>query len=448
VSIYLCIAAFALSYLTGRRSLAGGLAAVFGVGYAYGIVRANLPETYSHFIFDASVLGLYAAQLFHRLGPSEEYKISQLRPWLELLIAWPLLLFLIPIQDPLIQFVGLRGSIFFLPFLLFGARLKSEERYYLALWIAGLNLLAFVFAAAEFSWGLEMFFPHNKMTELIYISKDLAGHSAYRIPSTFVNPHGYGSTMAVSLPLLAGALVREQKRDWHFYLLMSSLGASMLGILMSATRTHFAVAAILVIVATFSLRTRFGYALGWLILLCGVGWMISGEGRLQRFMELKDTGAVAERVSASVNMTFLEAAQKYPMGNGLGGGGTSVPYFLQDRLHDPVLIENEYARIMLEQGIAGLVFWVAFIFWVLTRSDARRQPSDWQLGQRLAWWVCACYFAMALIGTGMLTAVPMSCSLLLCAGWVVARQPETSPEPAPTAARLKTATQVHRVQYN
>src|SRR5256885_6330988 len=181
MAFYLCLLSFAVCYLLGRRTLVGGLVAVFVVGYSYGITRANLPETYSHFIFDAGVVGLYCAQLFRPLNPLENFRTKHLRSWLELLIAWPIVLFIFPIQDYLIQVVGLRGSIFLLPFLFLGARLEPEERYRLAIWIAGLNLLAFAVASAEFFWGLESFFPHNKMTELVYISKDLVGHSSYRI---------------------------------------------------------------------------------------------------------------------------------------------------------------------------------------------------------------------------------------------------------------------------
>jgi len=51
----------------------------------------------------------------------------------------------------------------------------------------------------------------------------------------------------------------------------------------------------------------------------------------------------------------------------LGGGGTSIPYFLQDRVKDPVAIENEYGRILLEAGIPGLLIWLIFIFWTVAR---------------------------------------------------------------------------------
>jgi hypothetical protein len=424
LSLYLCILSFALCYWSGRRSLVSGLIAVLGVGYAYGIIRANVSETYSHFIFDAGVVGLYAAQLFHRLNPLEAFKVSHLRPWLEFLIAWPLLLFLIPIQDWLIQFVGLRGSIFLLPFVLFGARLRAEDRYRLAGWIAAFNLLAFAFAGAEYFLGLDRFFPRNHVTDLIYISKDLIGHTQYRIPASFPNAHAYGGTMVMSLPLLVGAVIQKHKSNLRLQLLVMGIVAALVGVLMSAARTHFLAAVLLVIVGIFSLRSRLGYAMGWLILLCVIGWFVSGEQRLQRFTELRDTDSVAERVSWSVNMNFFEIAAKYPFGNGLGGGGTSIPYFLQSRIINPVLMENEYARIMLEQGITGLLIWIAFILWLLTRRE--EDPSDsWYLGRRLARTACAASFVTGLIGTGLLTSIPHTCFLLLLAGWVGARQPRT-----------------------
>ena len=143
MSLYLVLISFGLCYWAGKRSLVNGLIALLAVGYSYGITRANVPETLSHFIFDAGVIGLYMAQLFRHLSPSEEFRVGPLRMWLEFLIVWPLLLFLVPIQDWLIQFVGLRGSIFLLPFMFLGARLDGEDRHRLAVWIAGFNVVAF-----------------------------------------------------------------------------------------------------------------------------------------------------------------------------------------------------------------------------------------------------------------------------------------------------------------
>jgi O-antigen ligase len=120
-----------------------------------------------------------------------------------------------------------------------------------------------------------------------------------------------------------------------------------------------------------------------------------------------------------VNDNFLDLVEKYPLGNGLGGGGTSVPYFLQDLLRDPVSLENEYARIAAEQGIPGLLFWLGFVVWVLTRA-APRKSDPWYMGRWLARLFCAISFVTAPLGTGMLNAIPQTAILLLFAGWIAA----------------------------
>ena len=120
-------------------------------------------------------------------------------------------------------------------------------------------------------------------------------------------------------------------------------------------------------------------------------------------------------------MGFFELAATYPFGNGLGGGGTSIPYFLRDRIEKPIGMENEYARIMLEQGVLGLALWLAFITWLLTRPGLAKS-DPWFYGNRLAWVTCAAYFGTGLIGTGLLTSIPQTCLLLLNVGWVAARQ--------------------------
>jgi hypothetical protein len=120
-------------------------------------------------------------------------------------------------------------------------------------------------------------------------------------------------------------------------------------------------------------------------------------------------------------MDFFEVAAKYPFGNGLGGGGTSIPYFLRQRITNPVLMENEYARIMLEQGIMGLLMWIAFIFWLLSRRDRDRSDS-WYIGRRLAWISCGTFFLTAVMGTGLLTSIPLTSLFLLLAGWIGAAQ--------------------------
>ena len=69
----------------GSRSLRNGLAALLFVCYVYGIVRANLADTYAYLLFDGAVLGLYAAQLWRPLSAQDRQRLHNLRLWLVLL---------------------------------------------------------------------------------------------------------------------------------------------------------------------------------------------------------------------------------------------------------------------------------------------------------------------------------------------------------------------------
>src|SRR5687768_305238 len=123
LALLLCGIAFVGAYVAGRRSLVAGIGAVLTAGYFYGITRANVTSTLSHFIFDAAVMGLYLTQLLKPFPPEDLARTRQLRHWTVLLIGWPLLMLLVPLQDPMVQLVGLRANVFFVPFLLLGARL-------------------------------------------------------------------------------------------------------------------------------------------------------------------------------------------------------------------------------------------------------------------------------------------------------------------------------------
>ena len=214
-SILLCLGAFAVVFWFTRRSLVAGLNAALTVGYLYGIVRANVPQSFSHFIFDAALGGLYLGMWLKGLTPSQRRRTQKVRKWLVLLIGWPILLFLIPVQDPLIQLVGLRGEIWFLPFLLIGALIDDEERSRLTLWLALLNIVALGFALAEFTLGVERFYPHNEVTRLIYIQNDVAKgqFSLFRIPATFVQQAVYSGTMVVDVSAAGGRLGTSRMDD-------------------------------------------------------------------------------------------------------------------------------------------------------------------------------------------------------------------------------------------
>ena len=278
---------------------------------------------------------------------------------------------LLPLQHPLIQLVGLRGNAFLLPFLLIGGRLDPREARRLALWLGVLNVMAIGFAGAEYFRGVPAYYPRNAVTDIIYKSNDVAGYTALRIPACFVNAHAFAGTMVSTLPWLLGAWLQRGNRLWQHALLGTAVAAAVLGVFMSATRINMILLVMLLGLLVVSGKLRGGPLLGLVILLGGVGFLVSGEARLQRFMSLGDTGQVATRVEGSVNVSFVELLVQYPLGNGMGAGGTSIPYFLEHLLHKPVGMENEYSRILLEQGWPGLALWAAFIVWVAQAAPER-----------------------------------------------------------------------------
>lgn len=428
-SFTLCLAALVFSFIAGRRSLIAGLVVVLAVGYAYGILRANVIETFSHFIFDAAVVGLFASQALKSAGGEDRRGGAVLKMWVGLLAAWPLILFFVPIQDYAVQFVGLRGNVFLLPFILLGARLRDEDVGNLAYALAVLNLTAFAFACAEYLFGVERFYPPSQVTELIYRSAvdenflDPDRSTALRIPATFTSAHAFAGTLVLSLCYLIGAWFQKRhERNWRHTLLQGAIMASILGVFMAAARSPVIILALVIMTVLASARMR---AQGWLLwagILAGLGWVVSSAARLQRFLTLQDVEFVSNRISWSVNGGFFDLLVEYPLGNGLGGGGTSIPYFLQASVVAPTFyMENEYARIVLEQGAFGLCLWLTFLLWLFLRPEGARS-APWFLGRRLLRVVCAAFFFTGMIGVGLLTSIPGSALMLLSVGWIATRQ--------------------------
>ena len=423
IALVICGIAFAACYWSGRRSLGTGIIALLAFGYLYGILRANLITTFSHFIFDAGLFGLYLSQKWTSSDPVEAKRLEKIRIWILLLIGWPLLLVFLPFQPLLISLVGLRGNIFFLPVVLLGSRLQDKDLMRLSLGLAALDLMAACFGAAEYVLGVPRFFPYSPVTQIIYMSADVAG-GFFRIPATFTSAHAYGGVMVGSIPYMIGGWLNARNR-MERWLLLSGIGAAMMGVLMSATRLNFIMASALIFFSLVSMRMK---ASRWVIfgLLMGVvAWIGWTNPRFQRFKTLSDTEAVEERVSGSVNRSFFEILFEYPMGNGLGGGGTSVPYFLQGQVRNPVQMENEYARILAEQGLIGLALWLAFVAWFLTRFVVAFQKVPWSGSRRMIWCLGAFSLSTAWIGVGMLTAIPGTVLGMLGMGWVATAQPLT-----------------------
>ena len=421
-AIGICLAAFAFAYWAGRRSLWRGIAAVLVVGYGYGIARAHLSDAFMHLVFDASVAGLYAARLGNAMKASNRPGLYNLKFWTFLLVAWPTALFFFPPGDLLVELVGWRANVFLLPCLLLGATLDDDSLYNLALAMAVLNIGAALVGALEFTFGVQTFVPYSEVTDIVYHGRLSDVESiGLRIPSTFVNAHAFGGTMVMTLPFIFGAWIQRRER-WHAHLLTVALAASLLGVFMAGARTPVLVLTALVAVVTLSGRLK-GYAwASWIAVMVVVGWIIAGDVRLQRFVTLQDTRFLTERWSGSVNEEFFDLMADHPFGNGLAGGGTSIPYFLRERVQTNFVLENEYARIVLEQGIPGLFIWVLFVAWVLSRPRAH-SSSSWQLFRRLMFANAAAFFVFAMTGIGLLTSIPQSMVLLLGVGWMCVGEP-------------------------
>jgi hypothetical protein len=421
IALGFCIAALVTSFWGGRKSLARGLVIVLFWGYFYGIIRANFLSTATYFIFDCSLTGFYLARAKDLFGHASR-RTGRIKIWVILLIGWPCILCFVPFQDILVSLVGLRGNIFFLPLLLVGAHLTSKDLENTAKGLAVLNLVSLGFAVTEYLVGVTKFYPQNAATRIIYASNDVAGYTYHRIPAIFVTAHVYGGAMVLSLPLLFGFWARAQDSAKAKLLALLGMVAAFFGILLSATRLNFVLGAAVALVMLVGGAIPMKKKVLIFAALAGIGFLAASNERMNRFKSLGDSHGVVSRVSGSVNRSFWEIIDEYPMGNGLGGGGTSVPAFLMDRIHRPVMIENEYGRIALEEGLVGLALWLSFLLWFLV-SSAAFVKTVWQSGRRVAWVCCLAYFLTGPIGIGLFTSVPGSLVLFLLMGWVSVKPP-------------------------
>jgi hypothetical protein len=422
ISLILCAIALFVGFKGTRRGVSTGVIATLAVGYAHGILRGNIQQPASHFIYDSAAIGMYLAMLIRPLAPIEKFRLRPLMPWFLCLIAWPILLFLVPTQDLMVQLVGLRASVFFLPFLLIGAMMNNRDFQRIAKAVAILNGAALAFALAEVYFGLQHFYSaDNPVTLIVFHSQDIVygGTAHYRIPATFVSSASYAGAMVASLPLLIGALVQKGNGTRCRGLLFAAIGLTALGVFLAASRSAVVPLLIIGIAATLPGTVRNVPRRAWAGLILAVAAVVVVTPRMQRFVTLQNTDYVMARIYGSINQNFITLATDYPLGNGLGGGGTSLPYFLQDRVTNPVVLENEYARIMAEQGIPGLALWLAFIIWLLQRPPGRRS-DPWYRGKSLARLFCLISFATAPLGLGMLDAIPSTEMLLMLAGWFAA----------------------------
>lgn len=411
IALPLCVGAAVAAYLAARRDLVRSLILAVTIGYFYGITRANLLGGISYFIFDSAVIGIYLGWLMHPAG-ADRYGGRALVGWIALLILWPTLLLLDPQQSLMVKLVGWRGNVFYWPLVLLGASLEAPDLQRLAKALAVLNIVVLGFGVAEYFFGVQHFYPYSPVTRLIYLSHDVDSDRYLRIPATFANAHAYGGAMTSSLAILIAALFRaDTGRRW---LLAAGMLAAGTGILLCAARSPVVFAGGLLLLAMWLVppgRSSLRVALPLLVLATVV--LALQSDRLQRAATLENRGFVEQRVSWSVNAGFWRILDDYPLGYGLGSGGTSIPAFLDQTVHrPPVVAENEYARVVIEQGWPGFSLLLGFLGWCLLEAWAGSRPP----AQRLLRYYALASFAGAVTGVGLLLAVPGSPLLLLLLG--------------------------------
>jgi hypothetical protein len=431
MGLILCFLGFGSVAFLIRRSLGDGLGLLLAIGSVYGIARANVFDGYTHFLFDSSVLGAYLGAGY-RLFAAPDMARRRLRAWVFALSLLPLFLILLsPFLDAqplLVQLIGLRPAVFFVPLVLLGAALGPGEMERLARWAVLVVFIASAFAIGEYILGVERFFPMNEASNIIYLSQDVGEAKDFRIPATFSSAHAYGATMVGLVPLLAYLLERPGR--WRIPVLLAMAFAA-IGVFASAARSPvLALAAVTAALAVRRFRSR-GVQLGLVAASCALLVAVPRVTRFQRFETLSDLSYATARVEGSVNAEFLDTIVDYPFGRGLGSAlGTSIPYFLADQARPQIGMENEYVRISVEEGLLGLCVWAAFALYVLGQNPFRLVRSGFAVGLAI-WIVCAFTWLQGFVGTGMLASVPGTAIVLIYMGMLAVQR--TTGEPAAEA---------------
>jgi len=224
--------------------------------------------------------------------------------------------------------------------------------------------------------------------------------------------------MFSSLIFLVTAFTRPRRWNLERAWLAIGVATAVAGVTICGARQPI-VAAVLVLFGAWwagGFSSRLG-AIIFLLITSGT-LVVSIDERFQRILTLEDTEAVKSRVYDSMNGSFVELVLDYPLGAGMGtANGTSIPYFLADRAPTPIGMENEYSRILVDQGWVGLLLWAGFLSWLFFPPPTRPTPHK----QAVAGLLYAATFvtwATASIGTGTLTSIPGSMLLLLQMGLV------------------------------
>jgi hypothetical protein len=412
------LVAFAVVLRATFRSLGWGFLAVVAVGYFNGVIRANYLGVFTTFMFDAAVLGLYVGYFLGKSRWAEGVGSGPAGRFVLFLIVWPSLLCILPINHFLVQCVALRATVWFLPVLLIATRLTTADLAVFARGMAVLNLVALAGGIYVFENGVAALYPNNAITLIIYGSKDVGGDKYHRVPSTFLSAHAYGGTMLGTLPFLLGRLVGLKVRVADRCLAVAGVVAAAVGILMCGARTPLAMLVLTLAIAWLLSRLSLTMGLIGVVLVAGGLWFASTSERFQRASSLEDTEMVGNRIAGSANASFLDLLGRYPLGAGMGSAA-SIPYFLADVAPEPIGLENEYCRILVDQGWVGLGGWLAFLVWLFVRPPPSRPADSWRIGVVLMYSLALASWVCAFLGTGMLSSIPGTVILLTQMGVLV-----------------------------
>ena len=230
ISIGLCVVAFLACVYMGRKSLVAGLCTLMAVGYAYGIVRANLPDGFSHLIFDAGTLGPLcraARRGVSRVAAHAVRGRAQLADRADRVADGAVRHALAGSADS----AG-RPARQHLPAAVRAARLAAHRRRRLQ---AG-AVVRRAERRRRRCWP-----PSSSPSASSRSSRatpspisSIAARTSrttprYRIPSSFANAHSYAATMVLTIVIIAGAWVQGHHGKWQPRLMGAGLLASVLG---------------------------------------------------------------------------------------------------------------------------------------------------------------------------------------------------------------------------
>ncbi len=80
------------------------------------------------------------------------------------LILWPIVLTLVPVNHFLVQLVALRATVWLLPLIFIVGQIKREDLVKISIAFAILNIVALGFSAYMYVNGVESLYPKNEVT--------------------------------------------------------------------------------------------------------------------------------------------------------------------------------------------------------------------------------------------------------------------------------------------